>query len=160
MYKCVTSQVDSSLTDLFSSSWYLFHIDLCHFKVSVLVPLQWEHQILSCFGFLTYSHTSRVCCPLIMWPKSNHIAVFALDLKSAYEGEHIIFGLLSPVVLTKCIIYLELELERKILSWNLSLWYWDACSGDCTAWKVLLASLIWVKFFCFFKTWSHLYIWL
>jgi hypothetical protein len=30
-----------------------------------------------------------------MWPKSNHIAAFALDLNSAYEGEHTIFGLLS-----------------------------------------------------------------
>jgi hypothetical protein len=30
-----------------------------------------------------------------MWPKSNNIAVFALDLKSAYEAEHAIFGLLS-----------------------------------------------------------------
>jgi hypothetical protein len=38
MYKCVTSQVDSPLTDLFTSSWSPSHIDLCHFKVSVLVP--------------------------------------------------------------------------------------------------------------------------
>jgi hypothetical protein len=30
-----------------------------------------------------------------MWPKSNHLAVFALDLKSTYEGKHIIIGLLS-----------------------------------------------------------------
>jgi hypothetical protein len=30
-----------------------------------------------------------------MWFQSNHIAKFALDLKSAYEGEHMIFGLLS-----------------------------------------------------------------
>jgi hypothetical protein len=30
-----------------------------------------------------------------MWPKSNHIVAFALDLKSTYEGEHMIFGLLS-----------------------------------------------------------------
>jgi hypothetical protein len=30
-----------------------------------------------------------------MLPKSNNIAVFALDLKSAYEGEHTIFGLLN-----------------------------------------------------------------
>jgi hypothetical protein len=30
-----------------------------------------------------------------MWPKSYNIAAFALDLKSAYEGEHTIFGLLS-----------------------------------------------------------------
>jgi hypothetical protein len=27
--------------------------------------------------------------------QSNHIAAFALDLKSAYEGEHMIFGLLN-----------------------------------------------------------------
>jgi hypothetical protein len=30
-----------------------------------------------------------------MWPKSNNIAAFALDLKSTYEGEHMIFGFLS-----------------------------------------------------------------
>jgi hypothetical protein len=30
-----------------------------------------------------------------MRPKSNHIAAFALDLKSASEGEHTIFCLLS-----------------------------------------------------------------
>jgi hypothetical protein len=28
-----------------------------------------------------------------MWPKSNNIAAFALDLKSACEGEHTIFAL-------------------------------------------------------------------
>jgi hypothetical protein len=28
-------------------------------------------------------------------PKSNTIDAFALDLKSAHEGEHMIFGLLS-----------------------------------------------------------------
>jgi hypothetical protein len=33
--------------------------------------------------------------PLVMGPKSNHIAAFALDLKSTYEGEYMIFGLLS-----------------------------------------------------------------
>jgi hypothetical protein len=36
-----------------------------------------------------------------MWSKSNHIAVFALDLKSAYEGEQMIFGLLSLANLTE-----------------------------------------------------------
>jgi hypothetical protein len=30
-----------------------------------------------------------------MWPKFDHIAVFAVDLKSAYEGEHTNFGFLS-----------------------------------------------------------------
>jgi len=39
--------------------------------------------------------------PLIMWSKSNHIAAFALDLKSAYEGEHMIFSLLRLPDLTQ-----------------------------------------------------------
>jgi hypothetical protein len=30
-----------------------------------------------------------------MWSQSNHITAFALDLKTACEGEHTIFGLLS-----------------------------------------------------------------
>jgi hypothetical protein len=36
-----------------------------------------------------------------MWPKPYNTAVFALDLKSAYEGEYTIFGLLSLNNLTK-----------------------------------------------------------
>jgi hypothetical protein len=36
-----------------------------------------------------------MCSPLSVWPKSNNITAFALDLKSEYEGEHTIFGLLS-----------------------------------------------------------------
>jgi hypothetical protein len=36
-----------------------------------------------------------------MCSKSNYIAIFALDLKSAYEGEHRIFGLLSLVNLAQ-----------------------------------------------------------
>jgi hypothetical protein len=36
-----------------------------------------------------------------MRSKSNHIAAFALDLKSTYEGEHMIFGLLSLADLTQ-----------------------------------------------------------
>jgi hypothetical protein len=38
----------------------------CHFKVSVLVPLEWGHQTLSCFGFSTYSYISRMCSPLVL----------------------------------------------------------------------------------------------
>jgi hypothetical protein len=95
MYKCVTTQVDSSLTDLYTGSRSPSRVDLCHFKVSVLVPLEWGHQTLSCFGFSTYSYISHMCSPLVMWSKSSYIATFALDLKSTYEGEHTIFGLLS-----------------------------------------------------------------
>jgi hypothetical protein len=36
-----------------------------------------------------------------MWSKSNHIAACALDLKSAYEGEHTIFGLMSQADLSQ-----------------------------------------------------------
>jgi hypothetical protein len=52
------------------------------------------------FESLTYPLTSHVCSPLIVWPKSNHIVVFALDLKSAYVGEHVIFLLLKLDILT------------------------------------------------------------
>jgi hypothetical protein len=64
-------------------------------KVSVLVPLEWGYQTLSCSGFSTYSYISHICDPLVMSSKSNHIAAFALDLNSTYEGEHTIFGLLN-----------------------------------------------------------------
>jgi hypothetical protein len=95
MYKCVTTQVDSSLPDLFTSSSSPSHIDLCNFKVSVLVPLQWGHEILSCFQFSTYPHNSHMCTPFSIWAKSYNVAVFALDLKSAYEREHTVFSFLS-----------------------------------------------------------------
>jgi hypothetical protein len=101
MYKCVTTQVDSSLTDLYTASWAPSHVDLCHIKVSVLVPLEWVHQMLSGFGFFTYPHTSHMCSPIVMWPKSNNIAAFALVLKAAYEGKHMIFGLLSLAYLAQ-----------------------------------------------------------
>jgi hypothetical protein len=80
MYPCVTDHIDSTLTDLYIGSWSPSHDNFCHFKVSVLVPLEWGHQTLSCFGFSTYSYISRMCSPLVMWSKSNHIAAFALDL--------------------------------------------------------------------------------
>jgi hypothetical protein len=38
---------------------------------------------------------------LVIWPKCNYIAVIALDLKSAYEGEYMIFGLLSQADLAQ-----------------------------------------------------------
>jgi hypothetical protein len=91
MYKCVTTQVDSSLIDLYPGYWSPSHDNFCCFKVSVLAPLEWGHQMLSGFGFSTYFYITEMCFPLIMWSKSNHSAVFSLDLKSAYEGEHTIF---------------------------------------------------------------------
>jgi hypothetical protein len=45
-----------------------------------------------------------------MWPKSNNIAVFALDLKSTYEGEHMIFGLLSLANLSQSAVLQSIHL--------------------------------------------------
>jgi hypothetical protein len=101
MYKCVATQADSSLPDLFTISWSPSCMDFCHIKVSILVPLQWGHQTLSNYGFPTYPHTSHRCSLLSKWPKSYNIVVFALDLMSTYEGEYTIFGLLSMANLSK-----------------------------------------------------------
>jgi hypothetical protein len=56
MYKCVTSQIDSSLTDLFTSSWSLSHIDLCHFKVSVLVMDSFFTQLIHLYFKVCHKH--------------------------------------------------------------------------------------------------------
>jgi hypothetical protein len=47
-----------------------------------------------------------------MCPKSNHIAVFALDLKPAYEGEHAMFGLLSLADLSQIDVLGEIFLTH------------------------------------------------
>jgi hypothetical protein len=48
-------------------------------------------------GFLPYPYPypSHVQSPLSVQPMSNNITAFVLGLNSAYEGEHVIFGLLS-----------------------------------------------------------------
>jgi hypothetical protein len=76
MHKCITTWIDSSPPDLFTTSQSPSLIDLCLFKVTVLTPLQWWHQTLSSFGFLTDPHSSRMCSPLSLWPKSNNIMAF------------------------------------------------------------------------------------
>jgi hypothetical protein len=45
MHMCIITWIDSSLPELFTTSWSPSHIDLCHFKVTVLALLQWAHQI-------------------------------------------------------------------------------------------------------------------
>jgi hypothetical protein len=46
-------------------------------------------------GFLPFLYSFRARSPLSVWPKSNNITAFVLDLKSSYKGEHVILGLLS-----------------------------------------------------------------
>jgi hypothetical protein len=41
-------------------------------------------------GFLPFPYSSCAHFPLSMWPMSNNITAFVLDLKSSYEGEHTI----------------------------------------------------------------------
>jgi hypothetical protein len=48
-----------------------------------------------------------------MWHKPNNVAVFALDLKFAYEGEHMIFGLLNLTNLTQNDV-----VQIHIFTWN------------------------------------------
>jgi hypothetical protein len=91
---CITIQIDFSVPNLFTI-WSPSHIDLCHFKVTILAPLQWGHQTLLSFGFPIFPYSSCMCSPLSMWPMSNNITAFVLDLKSTCEGEHMIFDFLS-----------------------------------------------------------------
>jgi hypothetical protein len=72
MHKYITTQIDSSLPDLFTTFRSPSHIDLCRFKVAILAPLQWTHQILSSFGFPAFTYSSCMCSPL------NAIILFAL----------------------------------------------------------------------------------
>jgi hypothetical protein len=46
-------------------------------------------------GFLPFPHPSQAHSPLTVWLMSNNITAFVLGLQSAYEEEHVIFGLLS-----------------------------------------------------------------
>jgi hypothetical protein len=51
--------------------------------------------VLSCFlGYLPILIPS-LCALALSCDQSNFLVVFALDLKSAYEGEHTTFGLLG-----------------------------------------------------------------
>jgi hypothetical protein len=137
MYKCVTTQVDSSLTDLYPGSWAPSCVDLCHFKVSVLVPLEWGLQMLSCFGFSTYPHTFHMCSPLVKWPKSNNIAVFALDLKTTYEGEHMIFVFWAWLTsLTWCSLVLSIYLQMIRFHYSSQLSKISLCINTIFSWSI------------------------
>jgi hypothetical protein len=100
MLICIITWIDSTLADLFTTFQSPFHIDLCHFKIAILVPLQQAHQTLSSFGFPTFPYTSCMCPLLSMWPMCNNITGFVLDLKFTYKGEHVIFYFLSPANFT------------------------------------------------------------
>jgi hypothetical protein len=65
--KCITTQVDSSLPDLFTISRSPSHIYLCHLKVTVLAPLQWGHQTLSNFGFLPIPIPPVCALPFLLY---------------------------------------------------------------------------------------------
>jgi hypothetical protein len=64
MHLYITTRIGSSLPDLFTTSWSPSQSDLCHFKVSILTPLQCTHQTLSSFGFPTFPCSSCMCFSL------------------------------------------------------------------------------------------------
>jgi hypothetical protein len=53
MHKCITTRIDSSLPDPFTTSQSPSHSRLCCFMVTVLVPLQWTHHF-QVLGFLPF----------------------------------------------------------------------------------------------------------
>jgi hypothetical protein len=85
---CITTQIGSSLTDLFTTSWSPSQSGLCQFKITLFAPLLWAQQTLSNFGFPTFPYSSCMCSPLSVLPMSNNITAFVLGLKSTNEGEH------------------------------------------------------------------------
>jgi hypothetical protein len=71
MHICITTQIGSSVPDLFTTSRSPSQSDLCQFKITLFTPLQWAHQTLSSFRFPTFPYSSCMCSPLSMWPMSN-----------------------------------------------------------------------------------------
>jgi hypothetical protein len=58
-------------------------------------------MLCSFLGVLPILITSLVCSRFIMCSKFNPFVEFTLDLMSAYEGEHMIFGLLGQANLAQ-----------------------------------------------------------
>jgi hypothetical protein len=67
----------------FNSNWSL-HWFLIHCSWQPVVPLEWGHQMLSCFEFSTHSYISHMCSPLVLWSKSKHIAAFFSTIFYSY----------------------------------------------------------------------------
>jgi hypothetical protein len=63
-------------------------------------------MLASFLGVLPILTPPLCALAFIMCSKSNPLVVFAVDLMSAYEGEHTIFGLLGRYVI-------ELNIETK-----------------------------------------------
>jgi hypothetical protein len=61
-------------------------------------------MLSSFLGVLPILIPSLCALTFIMCPKSNPLVVFALDLMSTYEGEHMIFGLLGHANLTQLLV--------------------------------------------------------
>jgi hypothetical protein len=95
MHLCIETNIDSSLPDLLITSWSPSHSGLCQFKITLFIPQQRAHQPHSSFRSLFLSLFLPCMFSMCVWPMSNNITPFVLDLKSANEGEHAIFVLLS-----------------------------------------------------------------
>jgi hypothetical protein len=76
MNKCVTTPVDSSLTDLYTGFWSPSRVDLCRFKVSVLVTLEWDIKHFHVLGFLPIPIPPICALPLSCDPSPTTFKAF------------------------------------------------------------------------------------
>jgi hypothetical protein len=122
---CIVTRIDSPLPDLFTTSWSPSHRGLCHFKVTILTPLQWAHQTLSSFGLPTFPYSSCMCSPLNMWP--------------------------CPIILLHLFWVYNLHMRENI--WFLAFWAWLTLlkmmlsSSFTCEWQNFILH-VWVKFHC------------
>jgi hypothetical protein len=56
MHMCITTRIDSSLPDLFTTSWSPSQSGLCQFKITIFA-----HQTLSSLGSLPFPYSSCTC---------------------------------------------------------------------------------------------------
>jgi hypothetical protein len=81
-----------------TSSLLLGHFPIVasvNLRLLYLLLYSWHLKHFQVLGFLPFPYSSCTHSPLSMWPMSNNMIAFVSGLKSAYEGEHMIFGLLN-----------------------------------------------------------------
>jgi hypothetical protein len=87
VHMCITTWIASSLPDLFTTSRSPSHRTSINLRLPYSLLCSGHIKHFQVLGFLPFP----IPTPLSMWTMSNNITAFALDLMSAYEGEHTLF---------------------------------------------------------------------
>jgi hypothetical protein len=95
MHMCVTTYISPLCQTSSLLPGHLPIVASANLKLLYLLLYSGHINHIQVLGFLPFPYVSHACYPLSVRPMSNNITAFVLDLKSAYEGEHTIFGLLS-----------------------------------------------------------------